>query len=347
MPRSFKFRFLAAALLALSLAAPAAARGGQALDARQAAFDEQVERGRQLYLRGDSRGAVAVLREAVKARKDAAEAWYYLGLALVAEDEPKEARKSFERALKLRPDFTPARAGLAYALAASNKFSDARREARRVIEADPQQKDAHFVLGTVALRNNDFEGALREAELALRADAEYSPALLLKTQALISAVLGSGYREEPPPSDVRAARLREAEESLERVLRLNPESVHAAAWREQLEAVRIYTGLYDAAKPDRLVFRSSEVTERAVIHARPEPGFTEAARQNNTQGLVRVRLVLSADGTVKHILVVRGLPHGLTEQAVNAARRIRFTPATKDGRPVSTVVTVEYNFHIH
>jgi TonB family protein len=344
MPRALKFRHaaVAALLLALSLAAPAAAQ-----DTPQTWLDEQLERGRQLYLRGDARRAIEALRYVVKERKDVAEAWYYLGLALVAEGDTKEARKSFERALKLRPDDTPARAGLAYALAAANKFSDAHREARRVLAVDPRQKDAHFVLGTVALRTNDFEGALREADLALSADAGYSPALLLKTQALVGAALNYRPGDDPPPAESRASRLRAAEESLEKAISLNPESSHAAEWREQLEAVRVYVGEYDPAKTDRTVYKSSEVRQRAVIHARPEPGFTEMARQNGTQGVVRLRLVLSADGTVKHILVVRGLPHGLTEKAVSAARKIRFTPAMQDGRPVSVVVTVEYNFHIH
>jgi hypothetical protein len=41
------------------------------------------------------------------------------------------------------------------------------------------------------------------------------------------------------------------------------------------------------------------------------------------------------------------LPEGLTEQAIEAARDIEFKPASKDGRPVSQYVTVEYNFNIY
>ena len=33
--------------------------------------------------------------------------------------------------------------------------------------------------------------------------------------------------------------------------------------------------------------------------------------------------------------------------ALNAARGIKFKPATKDGRPVSQFVTIEYNFYIY
>jgi hypothetical protein len=37
---------------------------------------------------------------------------------------------------------------------------------------------------------------------------------------------------------------------------------------------------------------------------------------------------------------------GLTEQAIKAARRIKFIPATKDGQPVSTYIQLEYNFNL-
>ncbi|MCA1556179.1 MAG: energy transducer TonB [Acidobacteria bacterium] len=45
--------------------------------------------------------------------------------------------------------------------------------------------------------------------------------------------------------------------------------------------------------------------------------------------------------------MINGLRDGLSEMSVNAARGIRFTPATKDGRPVSQYVQVEYNFNIY
>jgi hypothetical protein len=50
---------------------------------------------------------------------------------------------------------------------------------------------------------------------------------------------------------------------------------------------------------------------------------------------------------VQGISVVKGLPDGLTERAISAAKQIRFTPAEKDGRNVSQYVTLEYNFNIY
>ena len=94
-------------------------------------------------------------------------------------------------------------------------------------------------------------------------------------------------------------------------------------------------------------FKPAEVTKKAVITAKPEPGFTESARKFNVTGTVRIRAILSAAGTVEGAHVVKWLPHGLTQRALAAARQIRFEPAQKDGKPVSQYVTLEYNFNIY
>ncbi|HEV2763313.1 MAG TPA: energy transducer TonB, partial [Pyrinomonadaceae bacterium] len=94
-------------------------------------------------------------------------------------------------------------------------------------------------------------------------------------------------------------------------------------------------------------FKGTEVTLKAVVTRRPEPQFTESARKFNVTGLVKLRLVLGADGRVGNISIVKRLPHGLTENAVAAARGIGFRPAEKDGRAVSQYIVIEYNFNIY
>jgi protein TonB len=91
----------------------------------------------------------------------------------------------------------------------------------------------------------------------------------------------------------------------------------------------------------------SDVTQRAVITFKPEPGFTEEARRNNVTGTVRLRAVLSASGEVVNVTTIKGLPDGLTEKAITAARQIKFRPAQFNGRAVSQYVVLEYNFNIY
>ncbi|MGI9104995.1 MAG: energy transducer TonB [Pyrinomonadaceae bacterium] len=94
-------------------------------------------------------------------------------------------------------------------------------------------------------------------------------------------------------------------------------------------------------------FAAREVTRKATINSKPEPQYTEEARKNQITGTVRLRLVLSASGSVSNIIPQTRLPDGLTEKAIEAARRISFTPAEKDGRKVSQYMTIEYNFNIY
>lgn len=101
------------------------------------------------------------------------------------------------------------------------------------------------------------------------------------------------------------------------------------------------------AAPPVGIYKPSEVTRKAIIVFKPEPGYTDSARRNNTSGIVRLRAVLASDGKLKNISVVKDLPDGLTTKAVNAARHILFFPAFKDGSVVSQYVTLEYNFNIY
>jgi TonB family protein len=92
------------------------------------------------------------------------------------------------------------------------------------------------------------------------------------------------------------------------------------------------------------VYAPQEVDRKAVITSKPEAGWTEEARKNQVSGVVRLRVILSHTGQVTNIAVYKGLPDGLTEKAIAAARQIKFTPAQKGGKPVSQKVTLEYNF---
>jgi len=95
------------------------------------------------------------------------------------------------------------------------------------------------------------------------------------------------------------------------------------------------------------VFNSREVDSKARILSKPPPHYTEEARKNQVNGTVILRVVFSSTGSVTNISVVRSLPNGLSEQAIAAARKIKFEPAMKDGRPVSVSMLLEYNFNLY
>jgi TonB family protein len=94
-------------------------------------------------------------------------------------------------------------------------------------------------------------------------------------------------------------------------------------------------------------FSGKDVTRKAIVVSKPEPLYSDEARQTGLNGTVVVHAVLSSSGEVTIKEVVRGLPRGLTENAIEAARNIKFIPAVKDGQFVSQYVQLEYNFNVY
>jgi len=91
----------------------------------------------------------------------------------------------------------------------------------------------------------------------------------------------------------------------------------------------------------------AKVTSPLKIISKPQAKYTDAGRTNNVQGSVRLKVTLLASGQVGSITPVTRLPHGLTEQAIAAARMLRFEPAKVNGVPVSKTITIDYSFTIY
>jgi len=83
------------------------------------------------------------------------------------------------------------------------------------------------------------------------------------------------------------------------------------------------------------------------ILSKPGATYTQTARINEVEGAVRVRVTFLASGEIGAVTPISGLAYGLTEQAMAAARQIRFEPATRDGIPFSVTKTLEYSFFIY
>lgn len=86
---------------------------------------------------------------------------------------------------------------------------------------------------------------------------------------------------------------------------------------------------------------------RPTIVYKERAKYTEEARQNRIQGTVVLSLIFGADGRISDIRAVHNLPYGLTEAAIEAAQKIRFNPAIRDGRPVNVRSQIEYNFTLY
>ena len=76
----------------------------------------------------------------------------------------------------------------------------------------------------------------------------------------------------------------------------------------------------------------------------PNPEYTDSARKKKINGNVTLAMIVTAEGKVRDLKVVKSLDKDLDKQALNAVNTWRFEPASKDGKPVavhlSTDVTV-------
>jgi TonB family protein len=88
-----------------------------------------------------------------------------------------------------------------------------------------------------------------------------------------------------------------------------------------------------------------QATDLEVI-SKPAVQYTAEARQLKVEGDVVLRVTFLASGQVVVQGVVRGLGHGLDEEARRVAEQIRFHPATRNGQAVDTTTTITITFQL-
>lgn len=80
----------------------------------------------------------------------------------------------------------------------------------------------------------------------------------------------------------------------------------------------------------------------------PPVQYSQRAVQHHFEGTVLLTVVVSADGSAADVAVLRALPYGLTDKAIETVRSWKFKPAqTSDGTPVAVRQTVEMTFHLY
>jgi TonB family protein len=98
---------------------------------------------------------------------------------------------------------------------------------------------------------------------------------------------------------------------------------------------------------DRSAIQDVSASLKPTILYKVKASYTEDARRNRIEGEVVLNVVFAADGAIHSIRVVRGLPDGLTEKAIEAAKKTRFRPAIENGVPVSVRGDLSFTFSIY
>lgn len=94
-------------------------------------------------------------------------------------------------------------------------------------------------------------------------------------------------------------------------------------------------------------FKVGGMTRPEILH-QVQPRYSEKARQVGIQGAVIVEAIIDEQGNVTNVRVLKGLPLGLEQAAVEAIQQWRFKPATQEstGKAVKVYYTLTVNFTI-
>jgi len=87
-------------------------------------------------------------------------------------------------------------------------------------------------------------------------------------------------------------------------------------------------------------------TTPVEITFKPNPVYTQEARNLKLEGEVLLEVMFAANGALHVNRVVRGLGHGLDEAAVVAANHIKFKPALRNGQPMDSTAIVHVVFQL-
>lgn len=76
------------------------------------------------------------------------------------------------------------------------------------------------------------------------------------------------------------------------------------------------------------------------------PHYPGKALARRIQGAVEMTVLIDTSGKVIEVTVVKGLPRGLTEAAVDAVKQWVFEPVADDGASVPALLDVVVNFKL-
>jgi TonB family protein len=216
-------------------------------------------------------------------------------------------------------------------------FGGATQSLRAAVKRYKDDLSAWHYLGLALEQKGDTSAARKAFEQAARIGDHTLQKRLDQTETAreVSSALLSIQSE-----------LVKAAESAEKYLALNSKLSKSKReeWVLRAETLRGFAAL---ARGGLEVYSGKEVTTKPRVLSKPEPLYTEEARKNQVAGIVVLRCVFAANGRVLMCRVLSGLSDGLTESALASARRITFNPATKDGKPVSTWMELQYHFNLY
>ena len=103
------------------------------------------------------------------------------------------------------------------------------------------------------------------------------------------------------------------------------------------------------------VIETSQTDSGLIILSKAKPNYTDRARQKSVSGRVLLKVTFQPNGKIGEVVYIsesskkkKLTKYGLVEMAVEAAKKIKFTPAKDaNGNPQTVTKNVEYTFTLY
>ena len=338
MKRPF-LQFVFLALVVFSAVAASFAQAAQGISPeRKEAFEQ--------FVLGNYDRALVLLEPYIKKNPGDAEAWNAIGVANIRSGNPKDAIEALQKAVKYDPANSVYTTNLAQAYIGGNKLGPALKASEKAIALDPKNRAAYLAKGSVFLLQGRSTDAIAIAEYAIGLDKTYSPAYILKADALLQ-IFGGKISDDVSEIDDLTP-LNQSILLLQTCLKECDRSLNPKTLPGRLDSLiafhKYFTPKIPGAAPVKIEPQPA-VTPLIITH-KELARYTEEARKNQVFGRIRLAVLFFADGKTKYFFPLSKLAYGLTERAMAAASKIEFIPQKVDGKPVSVVKIVEYNFEL-
>jgi TonB family protein len=194
------------------------------------------------------------------------------------------------------------------------------------------------------------DSLLRDQEVVLHLDPLVTPSKVARThvgyidlpdgQCLNELILRKGYgKTDDSVPFSRYERFKAAERAAR--------EAKAGLWARQEDARQASVAApdCDAPGPPYAGTCGAGVPE-VVLESKVAPVYPGKARRKKIEGRVVLRTLVAADGTVRDLVAIESPSDLLSEAAIAAVEQWRYQPATRDGSPVDSFLTVVVDFRL-
>ncbi|HWN98156.1 MAG TPA: TonB family protein [Blastocatellia bacterium] len=245
-----------------------------------------------------------------------------------------------------------------------DEWDRARSGVRHAVALNPESPEAQFLAAQVYAHEGARSMAIESLEKAIANKPDFPEAHLLLASCLRDAGKTSRAREEVNtaiaqgtplfPAYVLVGEIDSAENkfeaaaaSFEAALRVSESGTQEEAAKLRVQRDNLLDVIEVLKRVAGLeVAQSGPGTIGPVLVNNPVPRYPEEARKLKIQGAVSMFVFITENGEVKSVLLFRKLVPGLDEQALEAARQLKFTPASRNGQPIPCWKKVQIEFHL-